>query len=236
MKLSLDEIEAHLSRIRAGENGEENLKRALESFARGLVTDARGLEFLLGLLEKVNVDLDLEALKEAEAERKRVAASQAAQAKVDAEAGNLSEALLGAMQQQIPGLKTQAHFDVVLNAWSALVAYFNAAFSSNAVNLAQSRDLLNKVLDLAPQLANMTEVLEDHPEATKNADFVTPPKQFTEREKVKALLEELPSITTDEALTAWYTEKKPVMDTVVSQALRNELYDAIRTLKTKLSN
>lgn len=236
MKLNLDELAAHLSGIRSGENGEENFKKALEGLARNLVSDPKGLDFIKSLLEKIKADLDLEALKEAEVAKKKAAEAQAAQARVDAEAGNFSDALLGAMQQQIPGLKTQAHFNLVVNAWGALVAYFNATFASNDDARAQAKDALNKVLDLAPQLANMAEVLEDHPEATRNPDFVSPPKQFTEREKVATLLTELSAITTESALTAWYADKKSVMDTVVSQSLRNELYDAIRTLKNKLSN
>jgi hypothetical protein len=83
----------------------------------------------------------------------------------------------------------------------------------------------------------ITEKLKEIPDEAKSdaaKEFTAPAKELHEYDEHRKLVFELSSITNLEALQAWYTENRQRIDQVVSQNLRNELFDTIRELRSKL--
>ena len=106
-----------------------------------------------------------------------------------------------AMRQQMPGIQTQAQFNLL------------------------------KALDTAGQVTELSEKLGHVPEAatSKEAEqFKQPPLQFGEYDVQKTLLTELVMITTADQFNEWYAANRTRIDQVVSPHFRNPLFDAIR--------
>lgn len=142
-----------------------------------------------------------------------------------------------ALTAQIPNLKTQAQFNIFMNCFDALRSTLNAYFGGETASAEMARDALNKGLDLAKQVVEITEKLKEIPDEAKSdaaKEFTAPAKELHEYDEHRKLVFELSSITNLEALQAWYTENRQRIDQVVSQNLRNELFDTIRELRSKL--
>jgi hypothetical protein len=229
MQLNLEQVVSHLQKIKR-DHGDENYHAALKGLFRDLILKEGGSQYIATLLEKLgDIEFDLESLK-TEVQQK---------VPIEAKAVDTPEAAASviekAIQQGMPNCKTKAHFELTLQASEALRVYLNAAFGFDRETAAKAREGLNKLIDLAPELATVTQKLEDHPEATTNRDFVEPPRDYTHEEVTqKTLLEALGTLQSSEDLTSWYSNMKTTMDQVNAPRLRNELFDAIRAKKAAL--
>ena len=123
-----------------------------------------------------------------------------------------------------------------MSCFESLQHYLNASFGRDTATAKKLREGLDKALDLAPKMTEVTERLEDTPEATTNKDFVKPPDQFTEEATQKELLEELGRLSSRSGLQSWYEDQRARIDTVVSPSLRDKLFDAIRAKKRDLGD
>lgn len=238
MELKLEDMVNHLQRLKETQ-GEDSYKGALQALAKHLLAGDGTTPFLNQLLEALkDTSLDMEALKTeaAEIRKKREEAQEQAE-KVNAATGqDMNQVMMDSIRQQLPNLKTQAQFDLVISTFEAITLYLNACYGKDTASAVRLREGINKALDLAPKLGEATEKLSDNPEATTNTDFVEPPKQYTEASSQERLLEELESIDSEASLQEWYAENKSVMDGIVSQNLRNKLFDAIRDKRKEVAH
>lgn len=229
MQLNLEQVVSHLQKIKR-DHGDENYHAALKGLFRDLILKEGGSQYIASLLEKLgDTEFDLESLK-TEVQQKGPAEAKAVDTP-EAAASVIEQAI----QQGMPNCKTKAHFELTLQASEALRVYLNAAFGFDRETSAKAREGLNKLLDLAPELATVTQKLEDHPEATTNRDFVDPPRDYSNEEITqKTLLEALGTLQSSEDLTSWYSNMKTTLDQINAPRLRNELFDAIRAKKAAL--
>ncbi len=142
-----------------------------------------------------------------------------------------------ALAAQIPNLKTQAQFNIFMNCFDALRSTLNAYFGGELASAEMARDALNKGLDLAKQLVEITEKLNEIPDEAKSEaakEFTAPAKELHEYDEHRKLVFELANLKSLEALQTWYAESRQRIDRVVSQKLRNELFDAIRDRRKEL--
>lgn len=228
MTLDFDQIVAHLRKVRDNQ-GEESFNNALKSLFRALITKPGADGYIKRLLEAFGMETSFPGLKA------EVAASAAA---VPSPAGAASpvDVVRQAVQQEMPHCRTQAHFDLVLQAWTALKVYLDACYGLEPAKAAQAREGLLRLLDLAPRVAQLHEKVEQSPEATTNRDYLEPARELTEHHKQQTLLAELGEVDSMDRLQTWYQNVKPIMDSIVSQPLRDELFDAIRAKKHALVN
>lgn len=233
MEIKLEQMVETLQRIRT-DHGDEDFRRAVRGLGRDLLRKKDGEAYVGRLLQALGqpAGVDLAALK---AEAREDFEKQAG-ARQEAPPSNPVAVVEAAIRQAVPNCKTQAHFDLILQAWQALQLYLNAAYGFDRDTAGKARAGLDRLLDLAPQLAATHEKLADNPEATSNRDFIDPPKQMTEVETQGKLLRELDEISELEALSTWYAAARPRMDGIVSQKLRDELFDGIRAKKRALAN
>ncbi len=149
-----------------------------------------------------------------------------------------NRALVEAMRQSMPGLKSQAQFNAFMAAFDALRMLMNSLFEGRHSDMLEAKKALESAIDVAARVTEVTDKLHDVPEAAtgKAADeFKQAPAQFHEYDVQKELLLELAGIHTAESLTTWYGETKERRDRIVSQSLRNTLMDAIREKKLSFS-
>lgn len=229
MQVNLQQMVESLQKIRQ-EHGAADFQHALQGLFRDLIQKDGGLSYIERLLKElgsVAEGVDLGAL---ESEAKKAAGRSSG----DPEPVRVLEA---AIKQAVPNCKTQAHFDLILQAWQVLQLYINAAYGFDRETAAKAREGLDRLLDLAPQLAAAHEKLEGSPEATTNRDFVDPPKQFTEVETHRRLMSELRPISNMQDLARWWSQNRALMDgRIVTQKLRDELFDTIRAKKTEFGD
>lgn len=136
-----------------------------------------------------------------------------------------------ALAAQIPNLKTQAQFNIFMTCFDALRSTLNAYFGGEVASGEMSRDALNKSLDMAKQITELTEKLGEMPDEIKSEaakEFTAPAKELHEYDEHRQLIIELEGLKSLDALQKWYTDNRKRMDRVVSQKLRDELFDAIR--------
>jgi hypothetical protein len=232
MQLKVEEIAAHLKKVKA-EQGDEAFQQALSGFAKNLLLQGETAPFITKLLELLGETLDLAALKE-EAEQlkdRREKAQASAKARAD-----FNKAMVEAMKVSMPNLKTQAQFDLVTQTFDVLQMYLNASFGQDDEGSAQARIALNKGLDLAPKLGVIAEQAAESPEITTNPDFVEPPRQFTEEASCAKFLQDLQDQKSSRQLTAWYEANRVAFDRIQTTELRSRLFDAIRLRKKELSS
>ena len=134
----------------------------------------------------------------------------------------------------MPNLKTQAQFDLFMRGFDALQLCLNAVYGRDETTAAQARKALDQILELAPQLAEISEKLEGTPEATSNSAFTGAPKEFSESEKADRLLADLESLKTRDSLIQWYRETEGTRNELITQSVRNRVFDAIRAHKKAL--
>lgn len=224
MQFNFDQIVAHLHKVRA-EHGAESFHHALTGLFRSLLEKPGGDEYIKRLLEEFGVPAEtLEAVK----------------AEVHSSARSTAEPSLDAVRRAIevemPHCKTQAQFDLVIQAWNALRLHLNAVYGFDRPTADQTLEGLNQLLELAPKIAHVSSRLEDNPEATTNRDYVDAPKEVGEHHVQQTLLAELADMKDMTQLQAWYGNVKPLLDSIVSQKLRDELFDAIRAKKQAVIN
>jgi hypothetical protein len=235
MELRVDQIAEHLRKIK-DEQGEEAYRQALVGLSKNLLSQGNTAPFIQELLKTLDDSLDLEPLK-AEAETIKAKREETKKV-VEAVSGgkDMNQVMVETMRQQMPNLKTQAQFNLVMQTFEGLQIYLNAAFGQDNLQAKKAREALNTGLDLAPKLGTIVEQAADSPEIKVNPDFINPPKEFTEVQTQQQLLEEIKAITSSEQLSQWYLANKPLTDSILSTKLRNELFDSIRDKKQSLSN
>jgi hypothetical protein len=222
MNMNFDQVVAHLRKVKT-ERGDESFHQALKNLFRALLEKPGSDQYIQRLLEEFAVTTSLEELK---AEVRASMSSPASPVDV----------VRQAIAQEMPNCKTQAHFDLVLQAWTALKVYLDAAYGFEREKADQARAGLNRLMDLAPQVAAAHAKLQENPEATTNPDYLEPARELSEHHKQQTLITELQSIDTRERLDAWYRDVKAIRDSIVSQKLRDEFYDLVRAKKHALAN
>lgn len=150
---------------------------------------------------------------------------------------NPEQLMAQALKQQMPGLQTQAQYNVTMTAFDALRVHLNAVFMSDKELADKSKETLFKALDGALQVTEISQKLGHVPEAATSAvaeDFKQPPKQFHEYDVQRALLTELEQITSLPQFDQWYIANRARLEMVVSPSFRNGLFDAIRAKRAGL--
>lgn len=232
-EIKVDQIADHLKKLKETQ-GEDAYFQAVGALARKVLESDNGMAFVENLADKLGeTGLDLEQLQ---AEAQQAKASRAATPETDSETVDTNEVFIKALQEQMPNLKTQAHFDLTQSAFQALQICLNAYFGGDHVSAKQSRDGLNKLLDLAAQVKDIDDKLKEEPAATSNKNFKQAPKEYSERDKVDAFLSDLDEIESSNRLNQWYSANREGIDEIVSQDLRNKLFDKIRQKKKDLAN
>lgn len=201
--------------------GEEAYQQAKGAVIRGLILKPNGEAFL----SKAFPGTDFSEF------RREAAEAQASTPELPTDEQALIMRLL---QVLVPNLKSQAHFNMFMASFDALKTCMDFYFSGDQSKARVARDALNRALDMASDVHAITSKIEEMPaesltEASK--EFVSAPKQFLEYDRQRRLLEELAQIQSMDVLNVWYAESKSEMDLIVSQSLRNELFDAIRNKK-----
>lgn len=142
-----------------------------------------------------------------------------------------------ALRQQMPSLKTQAQFTAFMLSFDSFRLLMDSVFSANQEREAQARDAFEKSIQAARDITDLSKKFEEVPQEhrTKASEaFTSPPTQFGEYDVQKKLLAELGAISTFDDLNTWYQTTKPEHDKVVTPALRNVLFDAIRAKRNAL--
>ncbi len=144
------------------------------------------------------------------------------------------ELFFKALQQQLPGLKSQAQFTAFNAAFEAFRGVLNAIFERQPLAEKESLEALGKAFDVAKKATDLTHKLADDPEAatSKQAEeFKQPPAEFGEYDDQRKLMTELAHIENLKDLSDWYKTNRPRIDRIKSPSLRNPLIDAIRERK-----
>lgn len=225
-KVQSEDLRAHFDKVRTSQ-GEEAYQEARKNFALGMILKDQGEEFLKNLFP----DLDLGPIREEAQAKTKTPPPQPGV--------NAHEVMLNAIRGQIPNLKTQAQFTLFMRAFDALRLTLNAAFGLDKEAYEKGKQALGLILDSAFSMSEVVEKLAENPDAATSAaaaEFKNPPKEFTEYDTQKSLLLELGMLKTAEELQRWYDNNRSRMDGVVSQTLRNELFDAIRVKKAALGS
>lgn len=137
----------------------------------------------------------------------------------------------------MPDLKSQVQLTAFMAGFDAFRLWCNSIFSNDPVLEAQATGAFEKSLEAMRVATRLNKQFQEIPveERSPSANqFIETPLQFTEYDSQKKLLMELSRISTTEALNAWYTSTKEERDKIVSQTLRNVLFDAIRSKRNAL--
>jgi len=219
--MKMEEILQHLEQIKATQ-GKEVYEATRRDLALRIILKPNGEEFV----GKAFPDLDIEQLK------------QLAKKEAERPAPTSPEEMMSAMlRQSMPNLRSQAQYNLFMACFEALRVTLNAYFGAELESAAKARQVLDKALDTAAQITQVSERLKDIPPEQRSDqanEFMEPPRQFHELDDQRRLLAELAALPTLEKLGVWYNENRPVMDNIVSQQLRNELFDAIRKRRKEL--
>lgn len=219
--MKMEEIIQHLEQIKATQ-GEEVYEATRRDLALRIILKPNGEEFV----GKAFPDLDIEQLK------------QLAKKEAERPAPTSPEEMMSAMlRQSMPNLRSQAQYNLFMGCFEALRVTLNAYFGAELESAAKARQALDKALDVAKQIPQVTERLDQIPPEQRSDqinEHLNPPRQYHEYDEQRRLLAELAAVPSLEQLGIWYNENKPRMDEVVSQGLRNELFDAIRNRRKEL--
>ena len=139
-----------------------------------------------------------------------------------------------ALQQQLPGLKSQAQLTAFNASFEAFRGVMNGIFEGKPDLEKAARGALESGFEAARKVTEMTERLAENPEAATSKaaeEFKQPPAEFGEYDEQRKILSELAGIKNLRDLTDWYKTNKPRMDRVRSPSLRDVMIDAIRGKK-----
>lgn len=223
-------------KVRA-EQGDEAFEAAVREYAEKAIES--GENFIPGMAGAV-----FEQYRQAQAEIH--SAQEASRATREAQAQQVRNtqptevdpAMLRVIQQSIPSMKSQAQFNAFMTSFDALRGLMNAIFARDPKAEKDFSDGLKKAIDAARMMTEMTERLQDVPDAAEGKladEFKHPPRQFGEAGLQQTLLAELAEINELDVLTRWWTDNRKRVDDVVSPSLRNPLIDAVREKKNKLT-
>lgn len=224
VELRIDQIQAQLTKLRE-QHGEEVYQKARRDIAVSVILKTNGEAFVTNAFP----DLDLDELK---AEAAKRSAPTPGEPSMDPE-----HVMLRLLQQQVPSIRTQGHFNLFTSAFDALRTTLDGYFSGDVDRAARAREALNKILDTAAGVKDIIEKLEEIPpeqRSQKANEYLEPPKEFHEYDTQRQLLTELEAITNRTDLGEWYAKTKTQRDRVTSQKLRNELLDRIRAKRNDL--
>lgn len=143
-----------------------------------------------------------------------------------------------AMKQSMPELKTQVQFTAFMAGFDAFRLLCNSIFASDQALENQSLEALEKALEsmrVATKLSNQFQEIPENERSPSASQFVEAPLQFGEYDVQKKLLLELNRLTSVDDLNAWYLKTRDERESVVSQSLRNILFDEIRSRRDFLS-
>jgi hypothetical protein len=218
MQLNLEEMVSTLQKIRR-EQGEEAYDTARKNIARSLLRDDKGEAFARTAFP----DLDFDQLK--------------AEAAAGPSVLDINE-MVRLIRHQMPNLKTDAQFKIFVAAFDALAMTLNCYFGAEAVQGNMAKGVLDQVLSVASQLPSMAEQVAEMPGDERSAaaaSLVTSVTLPQEQQGQAQLLDELSKLTSIEELGQWYTSSRERFSHVTTQALRNDLFDAIRAKKHALA-
>jgi len=144
------------------------------------------------------------------------------------------QVMVDALRQQMPGIQTQAQFNLFMTAFDALRLFMNSTFLNQKEAAEKARETLTQALDAAPTVTELSEKLGHVPEAAQSKEaeaYKNPPLEFHEYDTQKSLLTELVMITTSEQFEQWYGVNRARIEQVKSPHYRNPLFDSIRAKK-----
>ena len=150
---------------------------------------------------------------------------------------NAMKIMAQALKQSMPHLNTQAQSTAFMISFDSFRLLCDAIFSGDPASEASTREIFDKSLDQMRTATVLTEKFKEIPEEERGPaanQFVNPPTEFGEYDLQKKLMVDLTVITTTDELNSWYAETKEDREKVVSQSLRNILFDAIRDKKAVL--
>jgi len=216
-------IEALINQLRQVKQakGEAAFREAVQSVAGQILGSPQGES----LLKATIPDIDIEGLK-AEAAKQSVVS------------GSPEESMMKMLAMQVPNMKTQAQFTSFMGCFDAMRATLNAYFGKEYASAEMAREALGKALDMAKQVTEVGEKLEEMPDEVKSdaaKEFTQPPKELHEYDTCKRLLGELEGVQTTDELNKWYADNRQEMDRVVTTKPRNELMDSIRAKRNELA-
>lgn len=151
---------------------------------------------------------------------------------------NAANIMAQAMRQLIPELKTQVQLNAFIAGFDSFKLLCNAIFAENSSLEDQARTAFEKSLEamkVATRLSNQFQEIPAEERGPSATQFVEAPLQFGEYDLQKRLLTELDRIQNTGALTEWYQNTKGDREKIISQSLRNILFDAIRSKREELS-
>lgn len=224
VELRIDQIQAQLQKLRE-EHGEEVYQQARRDVAVSVILKPNGETFVKNAFP----DLDIEVLKTEAAKRTAPVEDQPSMSP--------EHVMLRLLQQQVPSIRTQGHFNLFSAAFDALRTTLDGYFTGDYDRAKRAREALDKALDQAFSMKDTIERLEEIPPAERSdkaKEYLEPVKEFHEYDAQRQLLMELDGINDREALGEWYAKTKHIRDGIVGQGLRNELLDKIRVKRNDL--
>jgi hypothetical protein len=149
----------------------------------------------------------------------------------------LDPRLIELLKEMLPSLKTQGQLSLFEASFNSLRCVLEGYFSGDLVVAQKGRDALEASLEAAKQMSVLTSQLREMPNEAKSPaakSFETPAKVWNERDAAMKLLTEMAGITTLIAFQQWYSESRYQFENLVSQEVRNEVFDAIRRKRKAL--
>jgi len=142
-----------------------------------------------------------------------------------------------AMKQQMPSLKTQVQFTAFMAGFDAFRLLADSIFSQNEARETECRDAFEKSIKAMREATEIGQKFEEIPPEHRGKAakaFTQEPNEFHEYDIQKKLLMELQAINDWDTLQKWYVDTKPLQERIVTQPLRNGLFDQIRAKRNAL--
>lgn len=224
---TLADLVRRMGEIRT-KHGDEAWRRAMTQLGKDCLREGGQMEQFASVLFAGLQDqgLDWDQLK------------QEYEAEKAAQQGPDMAMFMRALQQQLPGIKSQAQFTAFQASFEAFRAVVNGVLEGNREAEAAGKEALAKSFETLRVATDLTGKLQDVPEAatSKEAEaFKRPPSEFGEYDIQRGLLSELQQIQTLSELNEWWAGNRARIDEVKSPALRNPLIDLVREKKGRLS-
>lgn len=219
-------IEALISQLRQvrEDKGETAFQEAIQNVAEQIIHQPEGEAFLKAAIPGINVE-ELKA---------RMTSKQSA-----GTGSSPDESMRKMLAMQVPNMKTQAQFNAFMVCFDALRATLNADFGGQTASAEMAREILGKALDMAKQVTEAVERLNEMPDEAKSEaakEFTQPAKELHEYDTCKRLVGELEGLQSSADLKKWWADNRQTIDEVVSTEPRNELMDAVRARRNALAD